>query len=76
MGSSKKITKLNKKELEICSYIKPLLMKKGIYLAGIDVIGEYITEINITSPTGAKEIKAGAGVDVAKIFFDEVLKMV
>ena len=76
MGSSKKISKLTKKELEICSYIGALLINKGIYLAGIDVIGEYITEINITSPTGAKEIKAGANIDVAKIFFDEVLKII
>ena len=52
------------------------LIEKHINFAGIDVIGKHLTEINITSPTGAKEIKAGANIDVAKIFFDEVLKII
>ena len=76
MGSSKKITKLTNKELDLCSMIRPTLIDKGIFFAGIDVIGEYITEINITSPTGIKEINAGSNIDIAEIFFKKIFKLI
>jgi glutathione synthase len=54
-GSGKKI-KLSKNDYKICEQLKPALKEKGILFAGIDVIGNYLTEINITSPTCIREL--------------------
>ena len=59
-------TKLTKKESQICKEIGPSLMEKGLVFAGIDVIGEKLTEINVTSPTGFKEIFHFDGMNLAK----------
>jgi Glutathione synthase/Ribosomal protein S6 modification enzyme (glutaminyl transferase) len=57
VGGKPKKTTLSKQEIEICNIISPELKKHNLYLAGIDVIGEkYLTEINVTSPTGLQEI--------------------
>lgn len=52
----------------ICSKLKPFLKKKGLFFAGIDVIGNYLTEINITSPTGMQEINRLNNVNLEKVF--------
>jgi glutathione synthase len=49
-------TELTARELEICAAIGPTLKEQGLLFVGIDVIGDYITEINVTSPTGIQEI--------------------
>jgi glutathione synthase len=49
-------TELTRRELEICEAIGPTLKEQGLLFVGIDVIGDYITEINVTSPTGIQEI--------------------
>lgn len=49
-GGSYKIQKLTERDLTICRKIGPILRDKGLYLAGIDIIGDYLTEINVTSP--------------------------
>ena len=51
-------TQLTKRDKFICNEISDTLKKKGLYFVGIDLIGDYITEINVTSPTGIREIKA------------------
>lgn len=51
-GGTPQKTELNERDLEICTKISPFLQQKNLFLAGIDVIGEYLTEINTTSPTG------------------------
>lgn len=56
-GASVKSTKLTKRDLEICEAIKPSLQKDGLFFTGIDVIGKYLTEVNVTSPTGLQEIE-------------------
>ena len=57
VGAKPKKSKLTDKEIQICDIISPVLKKNKLYLAGIDVIGgEYLTEINVTSPTGLQEI--------------------
>ncbi|MCR4377823.1 MAG: glutathione synthase [Rhodospirillales bacterium] len=53
---------LNKRDLEICAAIGPDLRQRGLLFAGIDVIGGYLTEINVTSPTGLQEIRRFDGV--------------
>ncbi|AKI98896.1 glutathione synthase [Archangium gephyra] len=49
-------TSLTPRELEICARLKPSLQERGLYLVGIDVIGDWLTEVNVTSPTGLAEI--------------------
>ncbi|WP_434385138.1 glutathione synthase [Melittangium boletus] len=49
-------TELTAREREICARIKPALLERGLYLVGIDVIGDWLTEVNVTSPTGIVEI--------------------
>ncbi|MEO0498674.1 MAG: glutathione synthase [Pseudomonadota bacterium] len=56
----------------ICEAIKPALVKRGFILVGIDVIGDKMTEINVTSPTGLREVKAFGGEDIAALFWDAV----
>ncbi len=57
-GGSAQKTELTKQDLEICSAIGPTLKERGLVFVGIDVIGEYLTEINVTSPTCLQEINA------------------
>ncbi|ALE03418.1 glutathione synthase [Bartonella ancashensis] len=63
---------LTERDYEICSRIGPVLRERGFLLVGIDVIGEHITEINVTSPTGVREIKNFGGADIASLFWDTV----
>jgi glutathione synthase len=56
---------LSERDLEICAEIGPLLREKGQVFVGIDVIGDYLTEINVTSPTGIQELERFDGVNVA-----------
>ncbi|MDQ2094663.1 glutathione synthase [Rhodalgimonas zhirmunskyi] len=56
---------LSARDLEICERIGPLLKEKGQVFVGIDVIGQYLTEINVTSPTGIQELERFDGINVA-----------
>ena len=57
---------LSDRDLEICAAIGPLLKEKGQVFVGIDVIGDYLTEINVTSPTGIQELERFDGVNIAE----------
>jgi glutathione synthase len=57
-------TKLTEREREICARVKPLLRERGLLLVGIDVLGDSLTEVNVTSPTGLVEIDALDGISV------------
>ena len=57
---------LSERDLEICAKIGPLLKEKGQVFVGIDVIGDYLTEINVTSPTGIQELERFDGINVAE----------
>jgi glutathione synthase len=63
---------LTKRDREICEALKPVLKEKGLMFVGIDVIGDYLTEINVTSPTGAVQLKAFDGVDAGEILWDRI----
>ncbi len=65
-------TELTKRDREICETIGPELKKRGFIFVGIDVIGDHLTEINVTSPTGIREIKRFGGLDCATLFWDAV----
>ncbi len=68
-GKAVKAT-LTAREREICEAIGPTLKERGFILVGIDVIGDYMTEINVTSPTGIREVKRFGGADIAALFWD------
>ena len=61
---------LSARDREIAEAIGPILARRGLLLIGIDVIGDCLTEINVTSPTGFQEITQQTGFDVAKVFID------
>jgi glutathione synthase len=61
---------LSARDREIAEAIGPVLAKRGLLLVGLDVIGDCLTEINVTSPTGFQEITQQSGFDVAKMFVD------
>ncbi len=64
-GRPEKIA-LSDRDREICARIGPLLRDKGQVFVGIDVIGDYLTEINVTSPTGIQELERFDGINVAE----------
>ena len=63
---------LTPREVEICETIGPALRERGLTFVGIDVIGDYLTEINVTSPTGIQEIERFDGVRIAALIWDAV----
>ena len=71
-GGVPKATDLSKREREICERIGPSLRERGLLFVGIDVIDGYLTEINVTSPTGIRAIKNFGGPDIAALIWDKV----
>ncbi|SMP29177.1 glutathione synthase [Shimia sagamensis] len=63
---------LTERDLEICAAIGPLLREKGQVFVGIDVIGDYLTEINVTSPTGIQELERFDGVNIAEKIWEAI----
>ncbi len=63
---------LSERDREICARIGPLLREKGQVFVGIDVIGDYLTEINVTSPTGIQELERFDGVNIAGKIWDAI----
>tara|TARA_B100000780_G_scaffold57529_1_gene36573 strand:- start:120 stop:1034 length:915 start_codon:yes stop_codon:yes gene_type:complete len=63
---------LTARDLEICAAIGPTLREKGQIFVGIDVIGSYLTEINVTSPTGLQELQRFDGTNVAGMIWDAI----
>jgi glutathione synthase len=61
---------LSRRDLEIAQALGPVLQSRGLLLAGVDVIGDCVTEINVTSPTCFQEIQQQTGCDVAALFVD------
>ncbi len=72
VGGRAEHTELTKREQEICDRIGPALRERGFLLVGIDVIGDYLTEINVTSPTGIREVKRFSGTDIASLLWDAI----
>ena len=70
-GRPEKIS-LSERDREICARIGPLLREKGQVFVGIDVIGDYLTEINVTSPTGIQELERFDGTNVAEIIWEAI----
>ncbi len=67
---------LTERDREICARLGPELKARGLLFTGIDVIGSYLTEINVTSPTGIREIKNFGGADIAELIWNAIEKKV
>jgi len=74
VGGRPEATMLTAREKAICATIGPELKRRGLIFTGIDVIGEYMTEINVTSPTGIHEVKRFGGADIAALIWDAIEK--
>ncbi len=72
VGGTPKPTELTPRDLEICARLGPHLKERGLIFVGIDVIGPYLTEINVTSPTGIRQVKAFGGNDIAAMIWDSI----
>ena len=71
-GGAAKATELSPREREICERIGPALRERGLLFVGIDVIDGFLTEINVTSPTGIRAIARLGGPDVAAMLWDAI----
>lgn len=72
MGATGRVQPLSQRDLEICAEVGPILKEGGVVFAGIDVIGDYMTEVNVTSPTGIREIERASGLNIAGQMFDAI----
>jgi len=71
-GGAAAATDLTAREREICKRLAPALRERGLIFVGIDVIDDFITEINVTSPTGIRAIKNLGGPDIAALIWDKI----
>jgi glutathione synthase len=71
-GGVPKETELTDREREICARLGPALRERGLLFVGIDVIGDFLTEINVTSPTGIRSVKNLGGPDIAAMIWDRI----
>jgi glutathione synthase len=71
-GGAAEATQLTAREREICARLGPPLRERGLLFTGIDVIDGYLTEINVTSPTGIRAIKRLGGPDIAAMIWDKI----
>ncbi len=74
VGAVGKGRDLSAQDLRICSEVGPVLKERGVVFAGIDVIGDYLTEINVTSPTGIRELDNIFELNIAGDLFDAIEK--
>lgn len=72
MGGTVAACELSPRDLEICTAIGPRLRELGLFFVGIDIIGNYLIEINVTSPTGLVALNELNGIQSEKIFWDKV----
>jgi glutathione synthase len=72
MGATGKGLELSERDRWICGQVGPVLKERGVIFAGIDVIGDYLTEINVTSPTGIRELDSAFDLNIAGTLFDAI----
>ena len=74
VGGAAARSELSPRDLEICAAVGPRLRQDGLVFVGLDVIGDYLTEVNVTSPTGIQEINRLDGVTLERHVLDAVEK--
>jgi len=75
-GGAAEATDLTAREREICARLGPALRERGLLFVGIDVIDGYLTEINVTSPTGIRAVKRLGGPDIAAAIWEKIEKRI
>ncbi len=73
-GATTKAQPLSESDQRICDQVGPVLRDQGVLFAGIDVIGEFMTEVNVTSPTGIRELDKAYDLNIAGLLFDAIEK--
>ena len=71
-GATTKAQELSDADRRICAEVGPVLRDQGVLFAGIDVIGDYMTEVNVTSPTGIRELDRNYDLNIAGLMFDAI----
>ena len=71
-GARAEIRPLTDRDRWICDQIGPVLREKGLLFTGLDVIGDFMTELNVTSPTGIRELERGSDLQIAKSLLDSI----
>ena len=66
VGGTAAVATLNARQQEICELVGPMLVREGLLFVGLDLIGDYLTEINVTSPTGLRAAQTLYGVNLAE----------
>ena len=72
MGAKGVGQELSAADLAVCEQVGPVLRDNGVLFAGIDVIGDYLTEVNVTSPTGIRELDQHFDLNIAGLLFDAI----
>src|ERR1700743_335143 len=72
VGGTPEPVELSARDREICAAIGPERRRRGLLFDGIDVIGDYLTEINVTSPTGAVALKTFSGIDATELLWKRI----
>ncbi|MFZ2314686.1 MAG: glutathione synthase [Gammaproteobacteria bacterium] len=72
VGAKGRVQPLTEKDQWIADQVGPTLKERGLFFVGLDVIGDYLTEINVTSPTGIREIQAETDINIAAMLLDEL----
>ena len=75
MGAAGKAVPLSERDKWICEAVGPRLREKGLVFVGIDVIGEYLTEVNVTSPTGIRELDQLCDLNIAGELMEAISAM-
>lgn len=73
-GASARSRPLNERDRWLCSQIGPVMREQGMLFVGLDVIGEYVTEINVTSPTGIRELDRKHGLSIGDTLMDAIAR--
>ncbi|MCX7114956.1 MAG: glutathione synthase [Gammaproteobacteria bacterium] len=71
-GATGEVVPLTPRDQAICQAVAPVLKEKNLHFVGLDVIGDYLTEINVTSPTCLREISSTTGLDIAKTYWEGI----
>ena len=72
VGATTLCRPLTTEEVRVCDAVGPVLREKGLLFAGIDVIGGFLTEINVTSPTGIRELERAGSPEITRMLFDAI----
>ena len=72
VGAHTEVRSLTDRDRWICDQIGPVLRDRGLLFAGIDVIGDFMTEVNVTSPTGIRELDRASDLRIAEQIFDAI----